>query len=231
MALPTLNVPTYELILPSNNKKVKFRPFLVKEHKVLLTLTEAEDKEVSRIIRELIDACTFNKLNVKDLPHFDIEYIFMNLRAKSISEVVDVVVNCECGNKINTSFNIGNLKVERGEHHSNKVMITPEVGIEFTYPNIDNVIDMFSSKKQSMVFDMIIQNIKGIFDNNNYWDAKDTTHNELEEFIFTLTKEQFEKIEEFFTTSPKVVQIIETDCPVCGRHNTSRLEGLQNFFV
>ncbi len=106
MALPRLDTPTYELTLPSTGSKVKFRPFLVKEHKILLTMSEADNSEVARIIRELVDVCTFNKLKIKELPHFDIEYIFMFLRAKSISETVDVVVNCECGEKIDASFNI-----------------------------------------------------------------------------------------------------------------------------
>ena len=106
MALPKLDTPTYELILPSTGTKVKFRPFLVKEHKILLTMSEADNSEVARIIRELVDVCTFNSLKISELPHFDIEYIFMHLRAKSISETVEVVVNCECGEKIDTSFNI-----------------------------------------------------------------------------------------------------------------------------
>jgi len=94
MALPKLETPTYELILPSTGNKLKFRPFLVKEHKILLTMSEADNNEVARIIRELVDVCTFKALKIKDLPHFDIEYIFMHLRAKSISETVEVVVNC-----------------------------------------------------------------------------------------------------------------------------------------
>ena len=106
MALPALDVPTYELTLPSTNKKVKFRPFLVKEHKVLLTLSDADEQEVSRVTKDLVDVCTFNKLKVKELPHFDIEYVFLKLRSKSIGENVEVIVNCECGNKIETSFSI-----------------------------------------------------------------------------------------------------------------------------
>ena len=109
MTLPKLNTPTFELILPSTGKRVKYRPFLVKEHKVLLTMAESDDKEVARIVSELVDVCTFNALDVKKLPHFDIEYIFLQLRGKSISESVEVIINCECGNKIDTSFNISLL--------------------------------------------------------------------------------------------------------------------------
>lgn len=231
MALPKLNTPTFELTLPSNGSKVKFRPFLVKEHKVLLTMSEAENNEVARIIRELVDVCTFKQLKVNDLPHFDIEYIFMFLRAKSIGESVDVIVNCECGEKINTSFNIEDLKVDKPEGHSNKIMINDTVGVEMRYPNIDDVVDIFASNDNQKVINLIMNSIKAIYDADNYWETKDQSKEEIEEFVYSLTKEQFDRLEKFFVTSPKIVQHIECDCPKCGKHNISKLEGLQNFFV
>ena len=231
MALPKLETPTYELILPSTGDKLKFRPFLVKEHKILLTMSEADDNEVARIIRELVDVCTFKTLKIKDLPHFDIEYIFMHLRAKSISETVEVVVNCECGEKIDTSFNIDELKVVKPEGHSNKIMINNEIGIELKYPNIDDVVDIFATKDNQKVIDLIIRSIKAIYNQEEYWEASDQSKEELDEFVYSLTKEQFDKLELFFVTSPKIVQTIECDCPECGKHNISKLEGLQNFFV
>jgi len=231
MALPKLNTPTYELILPSNGKKVKFRPFLVKEHKVLLTMSEAENSEVSRIIRELVEVCTFKTINVNTLPHFDIEYIFMHLRAKSIGESVDVIVNCDCGEKIDTSFNIDDLKVVTKEGHTNKIFVSEEIGIEMTYPSIDDIVGVFASNDNQKVIDLIINSIGGVFDKSDYYDARDQTREELEEFVYSLTKEQFDKLEQFFVTAPKIVQVIECDCPKCGKHNVSRLEGLQNFFV
>ena len=122
MALPTLEVPTYELTLPSTGEKITYRPFLVKEHKILMTLSEASDDETSRIVSNLVDVCTFNKLNAKELPHFDIEYIFMFLRARSISEVVDIVVTCvNCENKYDSSFNIENIDFK------NKIRILSKV--------------------------------------------------------------------------------------------------------
>ena len=231
MALPKLETPTYELILPSTGDKLKFRPFLVKEHKILLTMSEADDNEVARIIRELVDVCTFKTLKIKDLPHFDIEYIFMHLRAKSISETVEVVVNCECGEKIDTSFNIDELKVVKPEGHSNKIMINNEIGIELKYPNIDDVVNIFVTKDNQKVIDLIIRSIKAIYNQEEYWEASDQSKEELDEFVYSLTKEQFDKLEQFFVTSPKIVQTIECDCPKCGKHNISKLEGLQNFFV
>lgn len=231
MALPKLNTPTYELILPSTSAKVKFRPFLVKEHKILLTMSEADNNEVARIIRELVDVCTFKTLKIDDLPHFDVEYIFMHLRAKSISETVDVIVNCECGEKIDTSFNIDTLQVIKSEGHSNKIMINEEIGIELNYPNIDDVVDVFATNDNQKVINLILKSIKAIYNQDEYWVAEEQAKEELEEFVFSLTKEQFDKLEQFFVTAPKIVQVIECDCPKCGKHNVSRLEGLQNFFV
>ena len=231
MALPKLETPTFELTLPSTGSKITFRPFLVKEHKILLTMSEADNDEVARIIRELVDVCTFKKLNIKELPHFDIEYVFLYLRAKSISETVEVVVNCECGEKINTSFNIEDVKVVKPENHSNKIMINDEIGIELKYPNIDDVVDIFATTDNQKVINLVIKSIQGIYNQDDYWEAVDQTKEELEEFVYSLTKEQFSKLEQFFVTSPKIVQTIECDCPKCGKHNVSRLEGLQNFFV
>ena len=231
MTLPKLNTPTFELTLPSSGKRIKYRPFLVKEHKVLLTMAESDDTEVARIVSELVDVCTFNTLDIKKLPHFDIEYIFLQLRGKSISESVEVVVNCECGNKIDTSFNIDDLKVEKNPKHTTKIMLNNEYGVEMDYPAFNEVVDVYASNDTNKIVDLIVKCVKGIYDTDNYWDSREQTKEELEEFIFSCTKEQFDRIEEFFVTAPKVVQIIETDCPVCSRHNVSRLEGLSNFFV
>ena len=194
-------------------------------------MSEAETEEVSRIIRELVDVCTFKKLNVNELPHFDVEYIFMFLRAKSIGEIVDVLVNCECGEKIDATFNIEDLEVVYGSGHTNKIMINDDVGVELRYPKLDDVVSIFATNDNQKVIELIIKCIKGIFDQQDYWSADEQTKEEIEEFVYSLTKEQFDKIEKFFVTSPKVVQTIECDCPKCGKHNVSKLEGLQNFFV
>lgn len=194
-------------------------------------MAEADNAEVARVVKDLVDVCTFNKLKINELPHFDIEYIFLQLRAKSIGESVDVIVNCDCGTKIDASFNIDDLKVEKDAKHTNKIMLTNEYGVEMNYPLFDEVVEVFASKDTSKVVELIIKCIKGVFDKENYWDAKEQTQEEMEEFVYSLTKEQFDKIENFFVTAPKVVQVIETDCPKCGKHNVSRLEGLSNFFV
>ena len=232
MALPTLEVPTYELTLPSTGKKITYRPFLVKEHKILLTLSEASDDETSRIVTDLVDVCTFNKINAKELPHFDIEYIFMFLRARSISEVVDVVITCvNCEKQYDNSFNIENISIEKAEEHTNKIILNETVGIEMKYPKFEQVVKVFDNNDADDIFKLVTKSIKGIFEGDNYWDAKEQTEEDIETFLNSLTKEQFEKIETFFQSAPKIVQVIESDCPHCSHHNTSRIQGLQNFFV
>jgi hypothetical protein len=232
MALPTLEVPTYELTLPSTGKKITFRPFLVKEHKILLTLSEASDDETSRIVTDLVDVCTFNKINAKELPHFDIEYIFMFLRARSISEVVEVVITCvNCQKQYDNSFNIENISIEKAEEHTNKILLNETVGIEMKYPKFEQVVKVFDNNDADDIFKLVMKSIKGIFEGDNYWDAKEQTEEDIETFLNSLTKEQFEKIETFFQSAPKIVQVIESDCPHCQHHNTSRIQGLQNFFV
>lgn len=232
MPLPILEVPTYELNLPSTGKKVKYRPFLVKEHKVLLTMSEASEDEVIRIVNEIVDVCTFNKLDVKNLPHFDIEYIFMQLRAKSISEKVEVVITCvNCKENYDTSFSIDELKIEKDNDHNSKIMLTDSVGVEMRYPKFDSVVRVYESEKPEEVFNLVKKSIAGIFDKDQYWQAEEQTDEDLESFLNSLTKEQFDNIEKFFVSSPKIVQHIESDCPKCGHHNKSKIEGLQNFFV
>lgn len=231
MALPKLNTPIFELTLPSTSQKVRYRPFLVKEHKTLLAMYNADDNEVARIVKELVDVCTFNALNVNTLPHFDIEYIFMNLRSKSIGESVEVVLNCTCGNKIDTKFNIDNLRIEKKDGHTNKIMVTEDVGVEMNYPKFENVLEVYNSEDTSKVIDMVTKCIKGVFSRDEFWDVRDQPEEEIKEFVFSLTKEQFTKIEEFFVSAPKIVQDVEADCDKCGKHNVTKLEGLSNFFV
>ena len=232
MALPKLETPTYELIQPSTGKKLRYRPFLVKEHKVLLTMSEASEDEVARIVKELVDVCTFNQLKTNDIPHFDVEYIFMMLRAKSIGEKVDVVITCaNCGEKYDGSFNIEDLTIEKKEKLSDKVMFTNAIGIQLSYPSFTNVVKIFDSNDITDIFNLVKNCIKGVFDEDNFYDIKEQTDEEINEFLESLTKEQFAKIVEFFVDSPKIVQKIETDCPHCQHHNTSRIQGLQNFFI
>lgn len=231
MALPKLNTPTYELKLPSTGKTVKYRPFLVKEHKILLTLKEANEIEVFRVIKDLVNICTFEKLKVEDLSNFDIEYIFIQLRAKSISETLDLIINCECGNKIEYTANLLDAKVVKRENHNSKIQLTDSIGVEMRYPTYEEVIKAYQNDDQDDIVKLIINCIKGVYDNKNYWDLSEQTYEEILQFVNDFTRKQFEKVEEFFLTMPRLEQTIEADCDKCGKHNVVKLEGLQSFFV
>ena len=231
MALPILETPTYELILPSTNKKVKYRPFLVKEYKIQLTSVEADANEISRIVTELVDNCTFNKLDISKLAHFDVEYLFLNIRAKSISETADIVINCECGTKIDYTLEITNLKVVKDEKTTNKVMLTEDVGVVLRYPKFDEMLDIRDNANSARVVELITNCVDAVFTKDDYFDKDSYTNEELSTFISSFTKKQFDKLEEFFRNIPKIVQHIEVDCPSCKKHNEVDLEGLQNFFV
>jgi hypothetical protein len=231
MALPILETPTYELILPSTNKKVKYRPFLVKEYKILLTTVEADVAEITRIVTELVDNCTFNKLDVAKLAHFDVEYLFLNIRAKSISETADIVINCECGTKIDYTLDITNLKVEKDENTTNKVMLTDDIGVMLRYPQFDEMLDIRDNANSARIVELITNCVDAVFTKDDYFDKTSYTNEELNTFVSSFTKKQFDKLEEFFRNIPKIVQHIETDCPNCNKKNIVDLEGLQNFFV
>lgn len=232
MALPILDVPTYEVEVPSSGKKIKFRPFLVKEHKVLMTLAEASVSEVAETVKDLVRACTFEKVDINKLAHFDIEYLFLQLRAKSIGEMVDVVINCECGNKIDHTINLTDAKVtQSGGKMANKIQLTPTVGIQMRYPKFEEVASVFESKDQSKILSLVTSCVEGVYTDTEFYDASEQTPEEIEEFLNNLTKDQFDKVENFFVDLPRLVQHIEADCGACGKHNDIRLEGLENFFV
>jgi hypothetical protein len=231
MALPILETPSYELILPSTNKKVKYRPFLVKEYKILLTTVEADVNEITRIVTELVDNCTFNKLDISKLAHFDVEYLFLNIRAKSISETADIVINCDCGTKIDYTLDITNLKVVKDDKSTNKVMLTEDVGVVLRYPKFEEMLDIRDNANSTRVVELITDCVDAVFTKDDYFDKNSYTNEELSSFISSFTKQQFDKLEEFFRNIPKIVQHIEVDCPSCKKHNEVDLEGLQNFFV
>lgn len=233
MSLPVLDIPTYELTIPSTNKKVKFRPFLVKEHKSLLMMTNDSDEDISRIAKEIVDICTFNKLKVDDLPSFDIEYMFTRIRSKSIGEKVSLIVTCRnCNNKIPYKLNLEELQIKRKENHSQKIMINKSVGVEMRYPthniNLYTLIDEGLEK----YFEEIESCIAAIYTSDGkYLEIDSADKEELSNFVSSMSSEQFAKIEEFFLTMPKLSQDIQVSCDSCSTINTATVEGLSNFFV
>jgi len=230
MTLPKLQTPTYELILPSTGEKIKFRPFLVKEYKILLTTLDSENEEINRVVTELVDACTFNKLKIDTLANFDIEYIFLNIRAKSIGEITNLLLNCNsCDNQISCDLNLTKAEVEKTPDHTAKINLTDKIIIEMRYPRFDEMIDIYQNFKSDRIVELLSTCIKAVYTEDMVYD--DYTKEELLEFVNSFSKDQFEMIENFFLTMPKLVQHIEQNCNKCGAHNEIKLEGLQNFFV
>jgi hypothetical protein len=230
MALPKLETPSYELILPSSGEKITFRPFLVKEYKILLTTLDAENTEINRVVTELVNACTFNKLKIDTLANFDVEYIFLNIRAKSIGEISNLLLNCNnCDNQISLDLNLTNATVEKSPDHNPRINITDNIIIEMRYPKFEEMISIYQNFKSDIIVEMLSSCIKAVYTEDKVYD--DYTKEELLEFVNSFSKNQFEMIENFFLTMPKLVQRIEQDCDKCGTHNTMTLEGLQNFFV
>ena len=234
MALPKLASSKYELTLPSTGEKVEYRPFLVKEEKILLVAqgTGNEADQINAVV-EIIDACTFNKLNVNELPFFDIEYIFLQLRAKSVGEVSHLTVTCpdDGETKVNVDVNLNELECIKMEGHTNKLELTDSIGIIMTYPKIDAISKVGNVEEDpSKAFDVIKASISQIYDQENVYDRADMNEKDLDEFIDSMTHGQLETVQEFFQTMPKVKKTLKVKNPTTGVESDITLEGMASFF-
>jgi len=233
MSLPKLEVPTFETTLPSNNKKVKFRPFLVKEHKTLLMMKDSSEDEISRVVEEVVDVCTFNKIKTGSLPSFDLEYLFCKIRAKSVGEKIDLILSCkQCDNKVPFRVDIDELQIQKHKDHQSKFMIDDNVGIEMKYPKF--ALDLYDLIEQGTdkYFAEIEKCIKAIYTRDGkYTEIGPDDKEELQNFIASMSSEQFAKIEMFFLTIPRLSHVQEVKCDKCGTLNRARVEGISNFFV
>jgi hypothetical protein len=230
MSLPKLETPIYELTLPSTGEKKQFRPFLVKEYKILLTALESDAEEISRIVTELVDACTFNKLDINSLANFDIEYIFLNMRAKSIGEISNLTLQCKnCDNKIPVQMDLTKATIQKSAEHTSKLKLTEDIILEMRYPKFEEMIDIYENFKTDKIVNLLSACIKSVYTKDKLYD--DYTEEELLEFVNSFSKSQFDMMEKFFLTMPKLVQHIEKNCDICNTHNELKIEGLQNFFV
>ena len=239
MPLPKINTPTYELTLPSNNKKIKYRPFLVREEKILILALESSDaKQISSSIVEIMSDCIETKnVDITKLPSFDIEYLFLNIRAKSVGETVDVIITCPDDNKttVEATINIDDIKVKKTKGHKNVVKLDDTYSMKLKYPSMQQFIDAnFDSEQEinsvSQSLQMLSTCIDMIYDNEESWDAADSTPEELNEFIEQLNTKQFKEVESFFETMPKLEHIVEVTNPKTGKASKVKLEGLASFF-
>jgi len=243
MALPKIETPTYNLTLPSTGEKIKYRPFLVKEEKILLIATESEDEDaIQNAIKDIISNCTFGKLNPDDTTPFDIEWVFLQLRIKSKGETVELNYKCNnvvgesekvCGaiNKINIDLRV--IEIDNGAEQSKVINLTDTIGVEMMYPTF-KTMEMINpdanGAEQAMA--MIIANITTVFEGDVvYCSGQDFDMNEMIEFVDSLTEDQFAKIRGFFDGMPKIAYDTEYKCSSCGYSETLHLEGLQDFLV
>jgi hypothetical protein len=236
MSLPILETAKYELTLPSQDTKVSFRPFLVKEEKLLLMALESkESKQITNALKSIVDACTFGTLNVASLPVFDLEYIFLQIRAKSVGEIAKLKVKCPDDNETfaNVEVDLSKVEVQVDDAHTNVIEINDKVKMVMKYPTIDSIdadVDANDLKTEQM-FDMIAASIYQIYDGETVHNAKDYKKEELNSFIESLSSKHFEKVQVFFQSMPKLQQEIEVENPKTKVKSKMMLQGIADFFV
>ena len=234
MALPKIAAPSYELTVPSTEKTVKFRPFLVKEEKLLLLANESdEETEMIGAIRQIITNCTFEKLNVDDLALFDLEYVFLKIRAKSVGEVVNLKLLCEDDGETyaDVTINLDDVGIVWNEEHTNHIEMTDDIGLMMRYPQFD-LIDMGGQGGETeYIFKMIKSCINQVYEGETIHERSDFTDKDLDAFIESLTSEHFQKLQVFFETMPRLRHEVKFKNPKTKKQNKMTLEGMQSFFV
>ena len=236
MALPVLTIPTYELEVPSTDEKIKYRPFLVKEEKILLIALESgENEDIIRAVTTIVDECTFNKLKLGKIPMFDVEYIFLQIRAKSVGEISTLNLLCPDDKKTyaKVEVDLTEIQVHVDEEHNSKIELTDEMGMIMTYPNIDSMLAQgITIINASNMLDVIVNCIEQIYDKGGeeVHMAVDSTKKELLTFIEQLNTKQFAKIQEFFDTMPKLTYTVTIKNPKTKVESEVTLNGLNDFF-
>ncbi len=239
MPLPKISAPTYELVLPSSGRKVKYRPFLVKEEKILVIALESEDtKQITNAIKTVISNCILSKgIRIEKLATFDIEYLFLNVRAKSVGETVDVNVTCpdDGVTQVPLQIDIDSIKVQKNEKHTNIIKLDDNLSLQMNYPSLTQFIEsnfelsgVDSDLEKSL--DVIIACIGQVYNEEESWDASECTKKELKDFVEQMNSKQFKEIETFFDTMPKLSHKIKVKNPETEVESDVVLEGLASFF-
>ena len=231
-----MDLPTYELEIPSSKKKIKIRPFLVKEEKVLLLALESDDeKNIKQAVLNLLKACIQSRVKVENLSTFDLEYIFLNIRAISVGEVVEILITCQDDEetKVKYNLNLTDVNVIFPEGHSNKIMLNDNTGVIMKYPSFDDFVEgQFANKEynEDGVIKIIANSIDQIFQDEEVYDESTTNKKEFIQFVESLTKEQLEKIQAFFESAPRLEHKFKVTNPNTGVESEYTLRGLQSFF-
>ena len=237
MALPKLTTPTYELEIPSTDEKIKFRPFLVKEEKILMMAMESKSSaDITQAVKDIVMECTFNKVKIDAMPMFDVEYIFLQIRSKSVGETSNLKLLCKDDGETyaDVKIDLGDIKVSVDEEHTNKIELTDEMGMIMTYPTIDSFVSTgISEITSSNMLEVIATCILQIYDKKGeeVFDAKDQTKEELDDFIGQLNTKQFQEVQKFFDTMPKLQHTVTVKNPKTKVESEVVLNGLNDFFV
>jgi len=243
--LPKIDVPIYNVKLLSNGKNLRFRPFTVKEEKLFLMANENEDLDnVVDTIKQILNNCVLDDFQIDSLPLFDIEYLFLNIRARSISEVVNLKYKCnnnildeetkeekKCNNVVEIDLNILEVEPEKQEGHTNKIEITEKMGVVMKYPSFETIKKFDVENEADSIIKITVNCIDYVYDSDSIYYAKDSTEEELIEFVESMQAKDLEKIKTFFDTMPKMKRDIDFKCNKCGHEEKIELEGIQNFFV
>ena len=236
MALPKLTTPTYELEIPSTDEKIKYRPFLVKEEKILMMAMETKNEgDIVQAVKDIVKECTFNKVSIDNMPMFDVEYIFLNIRAKSVGEVSKLRLLCPDDNKTyaDVELDLNEVRVQVGEDHTNKIELDNGMGMIMQYPTIDSFRDSgIRNITADNMLDVIGSCILQIYEDEGkkVYDPKDQTKKEVIEFIEQLNTKQFKKVQNFFDTMPKLKHEIKIKNPKTKKESSITLTGLNDFF-
>lgn len=237
MALPQINNSRYEVVIPSTGQKVSYRPYLVKEEKVLMMAMESNDsKMIMNATIDIIKACVFDDINIDELAMFDIETLFVALRAKSVGERIDLSVKCdECDGRNDIQIDFDDIKTPEVKETESVIMITDKVGVTMRYPSYSDIAEIDGNNNEDVdinaALKVIVACIKNIFDEDAVYDAKNETKKSLTDFVESLSNAQFIKLSQFFSESPALTYDLKYDCIHCKTHNETELKGLQSFFT
>ena len=237
MALPMNSTPVYTLTVPSSGKQLKFRPFLIKEEKTLLIAQQSEDPIVMvESLKEVIQSCIKDEVDVNELATFDLEYIFTQIRSKSVGEIIELMMLCDtCTDDkavAKVSIDLTKIQVEKNPEHKSKIHLYQDVGIVMKYPTLDILKKMESINTNDLdeVFNIVVDCIDYIYNEEEVFHAKEQTKQELLDFLNNLSSDQFAEVQKFFETMPKLKHEIDYVCPVCSKEHHKVLEGLNSFF-
>lgn len=233
MALPTIAIPKYPITIPSSKKKIVFRPFLMKEQKILHMAMETNDqRQIFDAVCDIIRDCVDGVENPENLPMFDLEYIFMKIRAKSVGEIVEVGAKCpHCGVKNDVEINLDTIEVKFPENTSNKIMLDEKLGVLMRYPAFKDSLKDLTNLNTDGIFNYVCDSIEMVFDDSNTYTRKDFTAQELKDFVESMNSNQFEKLANFYTKLPELSKQVECTCIKCRESFKVDFKGLSDFFT